>query len=168
MKMVFITAALSVMLLLVYCSKSNDFSASYLKGTMDGIAFECTANIQANKPEPIPGLGSDPTLRITGEWPLYSLKLILHNSGSSLSVGTYVFEGGQTRSATIVHNGVDSYYAGNGGLFNPVSLYGSGRITIQEINSMYVKGSFEFVTAVNSTTGNFKTVTNGEFYIKRS
>ena len=33
---------------------------------------------------------------------------------------------------------------------------------------MYVKGSFEFVTAVNTTTGNSKIVANGDFFIKRS
>ena len=125
-----IIGAIIAILFFAGCSKSDDFTGSYLIGKMDGIAFECTANIHANKPEPVPGIGSDPTLRITGEWPLYSIKLILINNGSNLTVGNYVFEGGQTRIATLMHNGVDSYYAGNGGLLNPVSLYGSGHITI--------------------------------------
>ena len=43
-----------LLLLFAGCSKPKDFSSSYLKGKIDGVAFECTANISANKPEPIP------------------------------------------------------------------------------------------------------------------
>ena len=158
---------LTLVLLFAFCNKPNNFSASYLKGKIDGIAFECNANITANKPEPIPGFGSDPTLIITGSWPMYSIKILILNKSPKVSVGTYEIEIDKQRSATIVWNGVDNYYAGSGGLILP-QLFGNGRFTILEISDKYVKGIFEFATDVNSATGNLKTVSDGEFYIKRN
>lgn len=99
---------------------------------------------------------------------MYSIKLNIYGEGSSITTGTYVFQGGKNQSATIWQNNVDAYYAGNGGFFDPIPLHGSGRITILEISEKYIKGSFEFVTDVNGYTGVSKTVTDGEFYIKRS
>lgn len=44
---------------------------------------------------------------------------------------------------------------------------GTGKITILEINEKYNRRTFEFVTGINEAAGILKTVTNGEFYIKR-
>ena len=157
---------------LANCSKPDDFSSNYLRGNIDGVDFECT-NIKSYKPMPIPGSGDDPTLIITGNWPGYALKLNIYGEGGGAGVsireGEFVFQADKNRSATIWYNNVDVYYAGNGGGFG-VSNYleGSGKITIHQINKNYIKGSFEFTTGVNGATGFSKTVTNGDFYVKRS
>ena len=145
------------------CNKNKD--ASYLRGQLDGEHFECSSTVRANQPERIPGLGDDPTLRITAEWPSYSLKLVLI-TGGSIGKGTYPFELGKDRSAQMWQNSTDSYYAGNSCIICPSQLYGSGSITINEITKKYVKGTFEF-TAVNSFSSITKTVTNGEFSVGR-
>ena len=165
--------AASLLLFLINCSKPDDFTADYLRGKMDGVDFECT-NIRAHKPMPIPGSGDDPTLLITGNWPSNSIKLNIHSEGgagnsASINEGEYVFQADKNRSAEIWHSNVDVYYAGNGGgLGVPIYLVGSGRITIHQINKNYIKGSFEFTTSVNGTTGFSNTISNGEFYVKRS
>ncbi len=161
---------LTAALFMISCKKgSNDFT-SYLKGKVDGVAFESNSNIKAFKPMPIPGQsGNDPTLIITGDWPMYSLKLNIYGEGSSISTGTYVFQAGKNRSATLWYNGIDAYYAGyNFCIGCPIQLYGSGRITILEISDKSIKGTFEFISAVNGATMLSKTVTEGEFNIKRS
>ncbi|MBL0271509.1 MAG: hypothetical protein IPQ06_00195 [Chitinophagaceae bacterium] len=160
---------ISVCILFIFsgCSKPSDYSSDYIKGKIDGVGFECIKNIKANKPEPIPGQGSDPTLIITGEWSGYSIRLLINSEGTSIGTGTYVFQGGKNRSATIWQNNVDAYYAGNGGFFNSGALYGSGKITILEISNKYIRGTFDFITDVNGVTGTFKTVTDGTFLIKR-
>lgn len=161
--------SVAILLSFVNCNKSKDSSTDYLKGKMDGVAFECNANIKANTPMPgSSGGGSDPTIIITGEMSMYSIKLNIYGEGSSIATGTYVFQADKNRSATIWHNNVDAYYAGPSGGFGPVLLIGSGKITILEISKNYIKGSFEFVTAANGAPALPKTVTDGEFYIKRS
>jgi hypothetical protein len=169
----FSIVAAGILLLFANCSKPKDYSTDYLKGNINGVAFECN-NIKANTPMPGPsgsGGGNDPTIIITGEWPMYTLKLNIYGEGSSIATGTYVFQADKHRSATIWYNSVDAYYAGpSGGGFSglPLSLTGTGKITILEINKKYIKGSFEFVTAVSGVPGLSKTVTGGEFHIKRS
>jgi len=164
-----LTAIVSVSLLFSSCSKPKDFSENYLRGKIDGILFECNANIRANKPEPIPGQGNDPNINIIGDWPGFSIHLFISGEGSGITTGSYVFEAYKDRSATLHEDNANSnfYYAGNGGTFDPVLLHGSGKITILYINQKYVKGNFEFVTDVNGATGISKTVVDGEFYIKR-
>jgi hypothetical protein len=154
---------LMVIFLFSACKKDNE-SKNYLRGKIDGQAFECNAGITANKPEPIPGSGDDPTLRITGNWPAYSLKLMLIGEGT-IQPGTYNFESNKQRSATLWYNNTDAYYAGNDGVFGTGQLRGSGSITITEISKNHVRGNFEFIaeTLPQGTT----TVTNGEFAIER-
>lgn len=169
-KFLFVPA--SMLFLFTGCGKPKDFSENYLRGKIDGVAFECS-NIRAHKPMPTPGSGSDPTLIVTGEWPMYTIKLNIYGedgiAGVSITESTYVFQADRNRSATIWYNGVDGYYAGNGGGWGtPAYLAGSGSITILTIDKNYIKGSFEFHTDVNGATGLSKTVTDGEFYIKRS
>ena len=154
---------------MISCKKGSDDFTNYIKGKLDGVAFESNSNIKAFKPMPVPGQnGSDPTLIITGDWPMYSLKLNIYGEGSSISKGTYVFQADKNRSATLWYNGVDAYYAGNGSSFLPLQLHGSGRITILEISEKSIKGTFEFISEVNGANMLSKTVTEGEFHIKRS
>jgi hypothetical protein len=159
---------LTIAFFIMSCKKNSDDFTSYIKGKLDGVAFECTTNISANKPNPIPGQGSDPTIIITGDWPMYSLKLNIYGEGSNITTGSYVFQADKNRSATLWYNGVDAYYAGNGSMFLPPQLHGSGRITIMEISEKFIKGTFEFISEVNGSTMLSKTVSEGGFYIKRS
>ncbi len=159
--MKFSVAAIGIFLLFVSCSKSKDSSSnsftSYLKGKVDGVAFECNTHIQATRPQP-PG---DSHLVFSGGWSTGSIELINSNSSGSITPGEYIFVASEYRRATIWING-NLYYAGD----DPSSgtLQGSGKITILEISSEYVKGNFEFITYANPV----KSITNGEFHIKRS
>lgn len=145
------------------CKKDKE-SENYLRGTIDGQSFECNGGITANKPEPIPGSGNDPTLRLTGTWPSYSISLMLIGEGT-ISAGTYTFESGKQRSATLLYNN-DSWYAGPDGFFGSGQLRGSGTITITLVSKDHVRGSFQF-SAESVLQGTTKTVTNGEFSIAR-
>jgi hypothetical protein len=58
-----------------------------------------------------------------------------------------------------------SYYAGDNGI--SASVTGSGKLVILETSHEYVKGNFEFITGVTSSTNQKRTVTHGEFHIKR-
>ena len=147
------------------CKKENGTGfTSYLKGKVDGVSFECTANIKANKPEQIPPGPEDPTIRLTGEWASNSIQLMLVTETSNITTGTYPLQADKKRSATI-YLGANGYYAGNSGPFLPPQLHVSGSITITEVSKNYVKGTFQFTTEANM--GIIKTVTDGEFYIKR-
>lgn len=148
------------------CSKHNE-GENYLKGILDGQPFECNFNITANRPRPIPGRsGDDPNLIITGEWPSYSLKLVLINDGN-IKPGIYTFQDGEDRFADLWYNEIDHYFAGSStGGFGNSGLEGSGSITITEISKKHVKGNFEFIAVY--TTLAPKTVTNGEFSINRN
>lgn len=164
----FSAVAIGMLLLFANCSKPKDFTTNYMRGKIDGVAFDCIANIKAFKPMPVPGQGSDPTIIITGNWPMYSLKLNIYGEGSSITAGTYVFQADKNRSATLWYNNIDAYYAGNGSIFLPPQLHGSGRITILEISENFIRGTFEFTSEVDPGTMISKTVSEGEFYIKRS
>jgi hypothetical protein len=147
--------------LLTGCSKNKESFQSYLKGKMDDVPFECT-NIKANT---MPRSGGDPAIIITGEWPMYySIKLNIYE-GAGITTGTYAFQG--FNRATILQYGAIEYFAGDGVFSVSPQLHGSGQLTILEISTNYIKSSFEFVTDINPFSGVLKTVTDGEFYIKR-
>ncbi len=164
----FSLAAIGILLLLANCSKPNDSTpnsfTSYIKGKVDGVVFECTTNISATKPFPT---GADVYLEINGGWSTGSVYLIINNGTGSAAIapGAYIFETSKYWRGTITVDG-RSYGAGGGYITTP--LQGSGKITILEISSEYVKGSFEFTSKPDDVSGVVKTVTNGEFYIKRS
>jgi len=149
------------------CSKNNDPQIqSYLKGKLDGVAFECTSNITANTPEPISG-PPDPTIRITGNWLNNSIKLMLISESASIATTTYTLQADKNRSATL-YIGSDGYYAGPSGPFLPPALHGSGSITITEVNKNAVRGTFSFTSEVSPATGLTKSITDGEFYVNRN
>lgn len=156
---------LAAIFLFSSCKKDSQ-SENYLRGIIDGQNFESNAGISANKPEPIPGSGNDPTLRLTGNWSGYSLSLMLIGEGT-ISTGTYTFEAGKQRSATLIYNNNDTYYAGTDGFFGTGQLRGSGSITITFVSKDHVRGNFQF-TAESVQAGVTKAVTNGEFSIARN
>lgn len=144
------------------CKKETDTNSSYLKGKVDGVAFECNSDIRATT-----GGAGDKTIFFRGDWPSYSIRFFLDGQGSDITAGSYNFQTGIVRNAVLYENN-HGYAAGYFcDLFSFCVFYGSGKITIQEISKKYIKGTFEFVTDVNGSTGTFKTVTNGEFNIKR-
>ncbi len=55
-------------------------------------------------------------------------------------------------------------------LFQPEATFvaKAGKITILEVDKNYIKGTFEFITHIDQYTGIQKTITNGQFHIKRS
>ncbi len=144
------------------CKKETDTSISYLKGKVDGVAFECNSDIRATT-----GAAGDATIFFRGDVSPWTFQFFLDGQGSDITAGTYNFQTGIVRNVVVYQNS-DGYSAGYFcPSFSPCSFYGSGKITIQEISKKYIKGTFEFVTSVNAATGTFKTFTNGEFHIKR-
>ncbi len=164
------TAVLFLSFLLINCSKNKGSFESYLKGTLDGVAFECTSNIKAYKPEQLPGSGSDPKLTIIGNWGDKSIQLFITDYLKSVRTGQYVFNSSNVSyvASAELSIGFDNFGAGNN-CTNcvPNPIWGSGSISILEISEKYVKGTFGFVTEPDFATGIVKTITNGEFYIKR-
>ncbi len=137
-------------------------SNSYLKGKVDGVAFECNSDIRATA-----GGAGDKTIFFRGSVSPWSFQFYLDGQGSDITAGTYNFQTGIVRNAIVYQNN-DGYSAGYFcPSFSPCSFYGSGKITIQEISKKYIKGTFEYITDVSPATSTFKTVSNGEFYIKR-
>lgn len=144
------------------CSKEGE-TESYLKGKIDGVPFECTRDFWATKKE----LGNN-SITLLGENNQYSFRLILDGLGSGITEGTYVFGDGKTGNA-VVWDVNEPYSAGYFPciLTPPCTYRGSGKITVLQINNKRVKGSFEFVSGVNGSTGLVKTITEGEFDIAR-
>src|SRR5687767_508295 len=93
MKRIHFVILLTVTTMLGASCRKYDESENYVKGMLDGQAFTATSNITANKPTPIPGTGDDPTLRITAQWPSYSIKLMLLHEGT-LKKGLYILSQG--------------------------------------------------------------------------
>jgi len=152
--------------ILIYCTgckkDSDSSSSSYLRGKVDGVAFECNSDIRATT-----GGAGDKTIFFRGDWPSYSIRFFLDGQGSDITAGSYNFQTGIKCNAVLYQNN-DGYSAGY--FCDPFSacvFYGSGRITILQINKKHIKGTFEFVTSINGATGNLKNITDGDFSIKR-
>ena len=144
------------------CKKETDTSTSYLRGKVDGVAFECNSDIRATT-----GAAGDATIFFRGDVSPWSFRFYLDGQGSDITAGTYNFQTGIKHNA-VLYQDIHGYAAGYFcDIFAPCVFYGSGKITIQEINKKYIKGTFEYVTDLSAATGSFKTVTNGEFNIKR-
>lgn len=144
------------------CKKETDTSTSYLRGKVDGVAFECNSDIWATR-----GDAGDKIISFRGNVSPWLFQFYLDGQGSDITAGTYNFQTGIKHSAVLYQNN-DGYAAGYFCSFgSPCVFYGSGKIIIQEISKKYIKGTFEYVTDLSAATGSFKTVTNGEFNIKR-
>jgi hypothetical protein len=145
------------------CKKDNSTnSSSYLKGKVDGGSFECNSNIWAT-----PKGAGDKIISFRGDWLNYSIRFYLDGQGSDITEGSYNFQTGKIYNAILYQNN-DGYSAGYFcGSFSGCTFEGSGKITFLEISKKNIRGTFEFVTPVSGATGILKTVTNGEFDIKR-
>ena len=149
----------------VSCKKdSTSNSASYLKGKMNAVAFECTTNLWAT-----PAGAGNKIIAFRGDWGSNSIRFYMDGQGADITTGTYDFVTGIERNATFFEDN-DGYGAGYFSclLGGACVLEGSGKITILEISNKLIRGTFEFITRVNGATGKSKTVTEGDFYIKRS
>ena len=168
----FITGITILIILFAGCKKTKEPAPqqNYIRFTIDGVAVECKAYTHASIPQ-----NPDRIIGISGNYPGGSIELKL-TEGSSLTAKQYLFEPFTDRSGEIWTSGpTGTHYGAGSGLFYP-NVDGSGQITITEIsagtgtvymNDGYVKGTFEFTTAIDISTNTFKTVTAGEFYVKR-
>ena len=141
------------------CKKDTE-SNNYLKGKIDGVPFESTSEIWAT-----PGQSGDKIIAFTGDWSTYSIRFYLDGQGSNIITGSYNFQTGDLYHASLYDNNIGyaaGYFCGSA---SPCSFYGSGKITLLEISKKHIKGTFEFICVESS--GSSKTVSDGEFYIKR-
>ncbi len=137
---------------------------SYIKFKVDNVPVECNAQISASYLPLIP----DTSIWIAGASNIADIRLQVSGNQQLLTTGTYTFNSAKWHSGTIWTKspGAVRYVAGMD-LFL-MNYSGSGYVTITEISAQYVKGTFEFITGIDIPTITFKTVTNGEFYVKRN
>lgn len=163
MKVLYKLALACLIFSLFACSKDKN-QPNYLKMNVNGIPVECTTGFRATN-----GAAGNKTIFFEGKNTQYSFNFFLDGQGNDITTGSYDFVTGIPRSATL-YEGSEGYGAGYYTCLVPVPpclLQGSGRITIQGIDKKHIQGTFEFITAINSFTGQFKTVSNGSFYINR-
>lgn len=137
---------------------------SYIKFKLDNVQTECNAQITASYFPLIP----DTAIAISGGWNSGAIRLAISGDQQVLTTGTYTFSPIKWHGATYWTSspGGIRYTAGTD-LFGGNMYSGSGYITITQFSAQYVKGTFEFITGIDIPTNTFKTVTNGEFYVKR-
>ena len=165
----------SVFLIILFsnaaCKKDSKSSVqNYMRFKLDGVQVECDGKFGATYKTTA---GPDANITFYGGWGDNALDFqIFTYATTDITPGQYVFGPGKAYWAELWPNGTlttpGNHYSYVAGAIVPLPVIaGSGQITIIEINADYIKGSFDFITAVNSSTGLFKTVTNGEFLIKR-
>lgn len=169
MQKIIIRFGICTSILCISCKKNNipdnvpipPFQ-SYIKFKLDNVQTECNSLIKATYFQQFP----DTAITISGAFAIGSIALRASNS-PLLTPDTYTFNSAKWHSGTIWTNSPSAVrYVAGADLF--LNLYnGSGQITITEISTGFVKGTFEFITGVDIPTNTFKTVTNGEFNIKR-
>ncbi len=148
------------------CKKDNTGAAfqSYLRYKVDGVQVESNTHIRATY---LPAtIGPDQVITISGDWSGGSLSLYL-NEPQVLAVGQYLFNPFTWRTGEVWTSGPSGRYYIGGSCLSCATTTGSGKIDITEISAEYIKGTFEFVTGTDAATSTFKTITNGEFHIKR-
>ena len=162
---------IAAIIFIAACKKdSNRSIQNYMRFKLDGVQVECDGRYGATYKTTA---GPDANINFYGGWGDNALDFqIFTHATTDISPGQYVFGPGKAYQAVIWPNGTlttpgihYSYVAGS--IVPSPTIAGSGQITIIEINADYIKGSFDFITAVNPGTGLFKTITNGEFLIKR-
>lgn len=161
---VVITCSLLILVITNSSCKKDISSSNYLRGKVDGVGFECaTSDISATT-----GSAGESTIFISGGWPSYTLRLLMDGQGTDITEGTYTFQTGKKLNAVIWQNNTPYSTGYFCGFFTPCTFSGSGRITILEINKKKIRGTFEFTTGIYAGTGLFKTVTDGDFFIRRN
>jgi hypothetical protein len=142
------------------CKKSSQSFQSYLRMTIDGTrAVTADLEIRANNPR-----GGN-ALFVSGRWSGGDLSISLNPYDNSIGEKIIVPTTFTNITPRFSLDDPELYYAGDNGLSGGV--VGSGKINILEISNDYVKGTFQFTSGRNSFTNQIRTVTNGEFYIKR-
>ena len=161
MKVLYNLAATCLLFFFFACSKEKD-QPNFLKMNVNGSPVECNTGFRATK-----GAAGDKTIFFEGKNAQYPFNFFLDGQGSDITSGSYDFVTGIQRNVTM-YEGTDGYGAGYFFcLVPPCLLQGSGRITIQGIDKKHIQGTFEFITGTSTATGQFKTVSNGTFYINR-
>ncbi len=162
---------LIILLSITGCKKDSKSSVqNYMRFKLDGVQVECDKHFSATYKTTA---GPDANITFYAGWGDNELDFQLNtNASTDITPGQYVFATGKAYQAHLWPNGTATtpgiiYSYAAGAVVSTLPIVGSGQITIIEINAGYIKGSFDFITAVNSSTGLFKTVTNGEFLIKR-
>jgi hypothetical protein len=167
----FVPVFLIILLSIAACKKDSKPSVqNYMRFRLDGVQIECDGKFFASSKSTVT---PDANISFNAGWGDNALDFqIFTYATTDITPGQYVFGPGKAYRALLWPNGTLTtpgiHYSYNAGAEVPsASIAGSGQITIIEINADYIKGSFDFITAVNSMTGLFKTVSNGEFLIKR-
>ena len=162
---------LMILLSIGACKKDSKPSVqNYMRFKLDGMQVECDGRFGATYKTTA---GPDADITFYGGWGDNALDFqIFTYATTDIAPGQYVFGPNKAYRAELWPNGTFTtpgiHYSYEAGASVPsATIAGSGQITIIEINADYIKGSFDFITGVNSQTGLFKTVTNGEFLIKR-
>ncbi len=160
-----------IILSITACKKDSRASVqNYMRFKLDGVQLECDNGFFAVSKSTVT---PDADITFYAKWGDNELDFqIFTYATTDIKPGQYLFGPGKAYQAQLWPNGTLTtpgiHYSYVAGANVPSTVIaGSGQITIIEINAGYIKGSFDFITGVNSTTGLFKTVTNGEFLIKR-
>lgn len=158
-----------IILFFISCTDKGDQSPppavqSYIKFKLDNNQVQCTSLITASYFTSVP----DSQLTINGAWSTGSFKLEISGSNSPLVPGNYTFAANKWHSGHIFTNSPAGRFVAGMDLFLN-SFNGSGNVNITDISPQYVKGTFEFITGIDSSNPSLpaKTVTAGEFYVKR-
>lgn len=152
------------------CKKdTKNTTQNYMRFTLNGTRVECDNKFYSS---PKLTVGPDANMTFYARWGDNELDFQLFTLSTDITPGQYVFGPNKAYAAEIWPAGTasspgihPSYIAGSFVAFP--SIEGSGQITISEINTDHIRGSFDFVTGVNSGTGLSMTVTEGQFDIKR-
>ena len=147
---------------LVGCKKSESTQhfQSYFRMTIDGTrTVTADQEITASNPR-------TPLLVLYGRWSTGELRIELNSYDNSLGEKIIVANPGgiTTPRFSLFDPGSEGYYAGDDGISQTVT--GSGKINILEISNEYIKGTFQFISGPRYNV--IRTVTNGEFHIKRA
>ena len=138
---------------------------SYFKMTIDGTReVKADLEIRASSPSQFNYLS------LYGRWSTGELSINLSGYNNSLGKKIVVANPDLTLISPrfkLFDPGQTGYYAGDNGISGDKS--GSGTINILELSNEYVKGTFEFDAIGGSGVfpNEIRTVTNGEFHIKR-
>ncbi len=164
MKKIIPCILLIITVCLIACKKNDVEPAftSYLRFNLEAVPTACNTRINASYLPP--AIGPDKIITLSGTWANGSIEFYL-NEAEVLKAGNYPLQADKWRIFTLYSSDPNgrTYTAGaSGGI-----VFGSGSITITEISAEYVKGNFEFITGIDGATNTFKTVTNGDFHIKR-
>lgn len=149
---------LAVFSFLGSCKKSSTPFKSYFRMTIDG-----TRNIDADLEIRANGTNISNALFLYGRWATGELSIELNPYDNTL--GEKIVNANLGSPRFILFDNQKQYYAGDNGIFGTVT--GSGKITILEISDEFVKGNFQFISGPDFFTNEIRTITNGEFHIKR-